>query len=37
MVDVLTGRVHLSSPPPFCSHCVMLEDSPAATRELVTA
>jgi hypothetical protein len=37
MVDVLTGRVHLPSPPPFCSHCVMLEDSPATARELVTA
>ena len=35
IADVLVGRVHLSSPPPFCPHCVMLEATPA--RELVTA
>lgn len=35
VTDVLTGRVHLSSPPPFCSRCVMLE--PESARELVTA
>jgi hypothetical protein len=33
--DVLIGRVQLSSPPPFCPRCIMLEPEPA--RELVTA
>jgi hypothetical protein len=35
VADVLIGRVHLASPPPFCGACIMLE--PAAARELVSA
>jgi len=35
VTDVLVGRVHLTSPAPFCPRCVMLEPEPA--RELVTA
>jgi hypothetical protein len=37
VVDVLTGRAQLSSPPPFCGVCIMLEDAAEAARELVPA
>lgn len=37
VTDVLVGRVHLSSPPPFCPRCIMLEPAPETARELVTA
>jgi hypothetical protein len=37
VVDVLIGRAQLSSPPPFCARCVMLEDAPEPARDLVTA
>ena len=37
VVDVVIGRVDMHGSHPFCPRCVMLEDSPAAARELVRA
>ncbi len=35
VTDVLAGRVHEASPPPFCPRCIMLQPEPA--RQLVEA
>jgi hypothetical protein len=31
ITDVLVGRVHLPSAPPFCAQCIMLEPAPAVS------